>query len=432
MRTTSLPSMVLQLQSKQVTLCMGLDVIPVNRPTQLAIVSDKSNEGHNQAVGLFVRVLRTLITISSGSIAKVPCGGQGRFPETCMIAGQPDARRILVVVGTDQIINNISSLQGWSDTNGNLLSSHLLKVVPVLKEGAKPGSILPKAIQKCVVSFYNKHASEATADILNRAEISTNAYRLFISYRHEDSAAIAEQLFDKLSKRGFDVFLDRFRGRPGDNFLRRIHEELIDKACVLFLESENIYRSSYVLGENNFANIHRLGRIMINLPNAPKLPGIHGERIHIDKSKIIGAGKSISLNDAALDRVQDSVLSNYHSQISHRPKYMANLLYNALIYAGISPFAQNDPIPFIIGSQQGAGGEYHVLPVSRPPSATHLQRICGIANKHSGKGVVIGPFRFHDSENADAMQWISQLSNIVAQDENDLLRAAVKMKGGTL
>ena len=96
--------------------------------------------------------------------------------------------------------------------------------------------------------------------------MNLDAFRVFISYRWDETGAVAQQLFDALSHQQFDVYLDRFRTNPGTDFLERIRFELADKVCVLLLDSQHVGKSVWVRGEYAFARAYKLGPIAFDLP----------------------------------------------------------------------------------------------------------------------------------------------------------------------
>src|SRR5205823_14119402 len=111
-------------------------------------------------------------------------------------------------------------------------------VVPIVPAGGNPSTLLPtNDLRKINVAFWSKQITESVPAILSRAGLTTDEHRVFISYRRVETQPLAEQLFDRLTHEGFEVFLDRFSIDPGLDFQRRLHQELADKAMVVLLES---------------------------------------------------------------------------------------------------------------------------------------------------------------------------------------------------
>ncbi|WP_441241705.1 TIR domain-containing protein [Tardiphaga sp. 768_D3_N2_1] len=76
--------------------------------------------------------------------------------------------------------------------------------------------------------------------------------RIFISHSERDKK-IVDRISVRLRSGGFDVFADHFQLRPGDNFQRKISEELTEAAVVLIVLSKNSFRSEWV--QQEFATI---------------------------------------------------------------------------------------------------------------------------------------------------------------------------------
>ena len=60
--------------------------------------------------------------------------------------------------------------------------------------------------------------------------------RLFISYRRDDSRSIAQQLYEELDRRRFDVFLDTNGVPPGRDFQSTLWHRLADSDVVVLLD----------------------------------------------------------------------------------------------------------------------------------------------------------------------------------------------------
>ncbi len=109
-----------------------------------------------------------------------------------------------------------------------------INILPVLPQDTDVPTKLPAGLKELNVSLWSRDISESIHDILYVAGLD-RARRLFISYIRKDSTPLAEQLFEELTKRSFEVFLDRFGVPPGADFQAQLTEELADKSMVLVL-----------------------------------------------------------------------------------------------------------------------------------------------------------------------------------------------------
>jgi TIR domain len=78
--------------------------------------------------------------------------------------------------------------------------------------------------------------------------------RLFISYRRDDSAPIASQLYAALDTRGFDVFLDTNGVPPGEDFQDVLWHRLADSDVVVLLDTDGFSESRWTQEEIAKAN----------------------------------------------------------------------------------------------------------------------------------------------------------------------------------
>lgn len=85
---------------------------------------------------------------------------------------------------------------------------------------------------------------------------------------------MADQLFDAMSRRGFQLFLDRFSGTAGRLFPQEIAEELAERDVVVLIETPNILQSRWTKWEVAFARRYRLGLLALQWPGAPTFPGV--------------------------------------------------------------------------------------------------------------------------------------------------------------
>ena len=302
--------------------------------------------------------------------------------------------------------------------------------VIVLLPGSASVSALPPGLQHKVVRWYSSGAVAATVpEILTAAAIGSDAFRLFISYRHEDSRKFAEQLFDALSRQQFDVFLDRFRTPPGSDFLERIRHELIDKACVVMLDSEHVGRSAWVAGENAVALRYRLGRMAIDLPGGTQT--FAGIRARLDfRTRVsIPVFRANGLPDADIDSAVQFVQRHYLAEISRRPRHQRLLLQNAAARAQVAVTDHHDGL---FGASDKAGTKHYVLATSaRPPVTEQFRRTCDAATPKERK-VIIGPLETQLQTNRLDCEWLAQASQCALVDERRILQAMQHVRQGVL
>jgi TIR domain len=90
--------------------------------------------------------------------------------------------------------------------------------------------------------------------------------RLFISYRRNESRAVAIQLYEALDSKGFDVFLDTVSIRPGDKFQEELRYRLADVDVIVLLHTKDFMESRWTVEELTNANRMNVAILRLEWP----------------------------------------------------------------------------------------------------------------------------------------------------------------------
>ena len=90
--------------------------------------------------------------------------------------------------------------------------------------------------------------------------------RVFISYKRSDTAAVANQLYDVLSRHQFDAFLDTYSMRGAADFQAELHHRITDCDVLVQLNSQGFKDSKWCKEEITEANARRVGVLQVNWP----------------------------------------------------------------------------------------------------------------------------------------------------------------------
>lgn len=90
--------------------------------------------------------------------------------------------------------------------------------------------------------------------------------KLFISYRRTDSSKVANQLFDALIRRNYDVFLDAYSIAAATNFQEELHHRLSDCDVLIQLYTSGFKDSDWCKEEITSANQKQIGVVEIVWP----------------------------------------------------------------------------------------------------------------------------------------------------------------------
>jgi hypothetical protein len=200
------------------------------------------------------------------------------------------------------------------------------EVVPIMPAGTNPSLYLPLEWQGINASFWTRDPTESLWGVIQRAGLSPEESRIFISYVRKDTTAIADQLFAALTEEGFDVFLDRTSVPVGVQFQERLKQDLVDKAMVVFLNSEGVSKSKWVAEEIATIKTYRLGLLELSFPLAQKRPDIDADfRQEVTAGDLIRAGSeyaatAMKLSSGLLSDIVERIKET-HGRALHRRRY---------------------------------------------------------------------------------------------------------------
>lgn len=397
--------------------CRVFDSIPAVHPCYIVIATDQDPLSFALAARLETAIVNELI-LGGAHSSSPPCGGGGVPPMGCKAHATPECKKLLVLVSQWNTSTPLdASLHSWG-TNGTYC------VLPLVEPVAVPRmrTCLPAGFTLFNAETYTHDIESTLPAVLQAVGLAPDERKVFISYRRADTLNLADQLFDALSHKGFDVFLDRFRIPPGVDFQRRLTEELADKAMLIALESPTFEESEWIRYEIGFATKHRLALLAINTPGGKKLSGI-GERISLPLTDLAPDGQ---LLDAVLDRVVHEVQLNHHRMIHYRRRLMTESLSWALSAHGIP----NQTLRAGTVSAQGPNGTVHLSVTVRPPE---LNAFFGVSScRGAAKGAIVGPVSSLEPDRTARLRWLETISSVLLRDESELADLVSAIAGGTI
>jgi hypothetical protein len=390
--------------------CTAWSAMSGSAVTQIVITAGSASAAEARA--LFDGLRLTVRSTGARSEPAKCGGGFGPGPQGCWAAKHPGpVRRLLVWVADPALTTPPASL-----TPG-LYSA----VLPLLPRGTTAN--LPAGIATAHARWYDPgKIREKVPDVMVSSGLGLDAFRVFISYKHADCAAVAEQLFDALSHEQFEVYLDRFRTLPGTNFLERIRFELADKACVVLLDSENVGASPWVRAEYAFARKYRTGLFAIDLPDGTKTFHRIARRVSLKATGTFTA--ATTLDEAEIDKAVRFIRNHYATEMARRGRYQRRLIHAAGALAGVSCNPRND-------GNIDIGGYYVVAATARPPALDSLRPVCEAAGG-SGKAVLVGPLRSPTHLARLDIDWLARETKSALVDERRLHKAMARMASGQL
>lgn len=259
-------NIVLQLQSATHQACERFALPGLRRPCRVLILCDAPAEP--LALDSYCK-LRAAIALK----AKTGLNCSGPLHPGCITESEPSCVHSLVpIIGQVPLsANMLGTVATWQKKDPDRWTV-MPALLPGLTHQKAFGSVL-SPISQLQIAPWGGSADRLASIVLQRA-VHGERPGVFLSYRRQESSALADQIFDEMTRRGFQVFLDRFSGTTGRLFPQEIAEELAERGVVVVLETLGILKSRWTLWEVAFARIYRLGLLALQLPGAPSIPGV--------------------------------------------------------------------------------------------------------------------------------------------------------------
>lgn len=166
-----------------------------------------------------------------------------------------------------------------------------------------------------------------TAELMAAFKLVGNIRRAFVSYRRAESMGVAVQLFEELSKKGYEVFLDTASVLPGIPFQEALWSRMSNADLVVFLDSPQALDSQWVHQEIGRANAHGLGLLQIVWPNhTPSIGTGFCDQVLLADNDFIGLVNhpQSRLSDACISMVLTSAERCRIKSLANRRRYLSD------------------------------------------------------------------------------------------------------------
>jgi hypothetical protein len=395
--------------------------MPFSHPAMISIVPTSPGGPALQSAQQLARALgRTLLSIGPGAQPSV-CGGPG--PRGCRGHGQQGSPCVLVLVGDGAPISDYSGAVALWDSRIGIDGRY--RVVPVCSPRSRAAMVaaLPAGIRNRNVMEWVRSPAETVPSVLSAADLFSNDYRVFISYRQEDGQQYADDLFAALTYSGFDVFLDRVRIGIGASIPDRIREELAHKSVLIVIETPLVGNSAWVGREVAFAAASRLGILAIHFPSGTRIPSVSNRRRYQVQSTDFDPNRN--LTPAAVANICSRV-SDLHDRWLIRRRYqLQRSLSNTLLFRGIinQQLNQNGCLNVVPKWNQRTICSIRTTP--RPADLDDFRELDNSAARPSSwQRAVIAPGSLIAGERQARMRWLSGNVRTSLFDESEVRHVA--------
>lgn len=142
--------------------------------------------------------------------------------------------------------------EGADYPEADVLTRLGVPVVPVVSSAARVGAELPASLRN-INALISDPADTALRRVASAAlqclGLLPAQRRVFVSYRREESADVALQLFEALSARHFDVFLDTHSVSVAAEFQAALWHRLCDSDVLVMLDTPSYFNSRWTTAE---------------------------------------------------------------------------------------------------------------------------------------------------------------------------------------
>lgn len=335
-------------------------------------------------------------------------------------AGSDDAENIALGL-------YLASAEGLSDVRCNeqiaRLTAESIPVVPVVCVGDTFSSVVPASLQP-INALDTSSLSKVCAAVLRWLGLTEKHRRVFVSYRRSDSLLIGEQLWETLSKAGFEVFLDRFSVDPGSNFQERLTEALSDKAFLLLVESPDVTTSKWVEYEVEYGRKSRMGLLALTWPDSAKMKNVFDKqrRQLIFPADLEATPHGHRLTAQFLATVSELVERTHAKAMLARRRRMMGSLESELRRRNVDYKLLSD-WTLLADTQASDGGQlFSITP--RPPEIPDLYILdshCGAGGATLPRGVLIHTAASMGEERQRLLEWAIAMRKLALVNEDQIV-----------
>lgn len=201
-----------------------------------------------------------------------------------------------------------------------------LCTIPVIRNADEFYNEVPEELHSINAFIWEGNIPERklTKRILENLGLNEKERRVFISYRRVDGLGVANQLHDLLSRRRFNVFLDKYDIDIGRDVQQEIYEAIEKNAFLIVLETQRAHESIWVKDEIIFALERNITVLMLTWPNVkPLMEGIEDlTHIYLSQNDLILNNNTFQITNKKIDNLLDEIESIHADGLLLRRKQL--------------------------------------------------------------------------------------------------------------
>ena len=299
-----------------------------------------------------------------------------------------------------------------------------IPVVPVVSAGTNFSDVVPDSLHP-INALGTSSLAKISASVLRWLGLTEKHRRVFVSYRRSDALHVGEQIWETLSKVGFDVFLDRFSVDPGVDFQERLTEALNDKSFLLLIESPDVTTSEWVEYEVEFARKSRMGLLALTWPGSANMKNVFEKQRrrlaeHGDLENSTGAWK---FTPGFLQTLPDLVEQVHANAMLARRRRMMGSLESELRRRGVAYRLLSD---WTLLGETDTERERVFSITPRPPEVPDLFLLdthCAPVGEKLAQGVLIHTAASLREEHQRLLEWAIATRKLALVNEDQIVQA---------
>lgn len=247
-------------------------------------------------------------------------------------------------LGTDVRVHGLDTLGGrdihagfsaaffGGNNNGDLsivreLVGASLPIIPVVGSTGDFGADIPDFLQfsnGLKLKNEDTEMTELAAAMLECVGLLPRQRRVFVSYRRTEARTAAVQLHDRLSAKGFDVFLDTHDILKGEPFQDALWHRLCDSDVVIMLDTPTYFDSRWTRQEFGRARAKEIQVLRVIWPeHKPNRITDLAESIYLDAAELTGADgpiveAKVDVISLAVERLRSRSIASRYMTITGR------------------------------------------------------------------------------------------------------------------
>jgi hypothetical protein len=196
---------------------------------------------------------------------------------------------------------------GVNDAGISDLLRRGVPILPVVSTLDKFAAEIPPSLRSLNgVAYDSDGPARVSTALLECLGLLPRQRRVFVSYRRHEARDTALQLFDELSARLFDVFLDTHGIPPGEDFQATLWHRLCDSDVLLMLDTTSFFDSRWTDAEFGRALAKGISVLRVGWPGVNPSPRL-GTASRVDLTADDFVTSTQKLTPEAIDKICDQL-----------------------------------------------------------------------------------------------------------------------------